>query len=328
MTINSTAVNQVITDNFPKYFSDCVTKNARFIDFLNRNGRIVGLSDPKGPRWEVKVTGHSSAGRYVEGDPLPAAGQFASVTASLGWAQYAATIKLTGKAQAELDAGGNLAVENWLDKQMMEASRQVAVSMNTDALSGDNSASEGFVGITAALAASGTYANISRTTYANWVTYTNTSVGSVSLSNLDTNLDYLTDTIQGNANVVLTTRTVEGAIAALTTGAPSKTIYLANGDTSYSAVVGPGSIDPMAPRTFYRDRPVFVIPGYTAQRLDMVDLSTIGIEVLRDNTGLTGAGAPVMLVDGDDIIWKIVFSGQFFAHEPRMGATTMTGVTA
>jgi hypothetical protein len=90
---------------------------------------------------------------------------YAPATLALGI--YNDAIQVSGLAIAAAGNTKNPAdLENLFGRKILEASRRVALSINNDLFTG--STSGGIVGLTGALLASGTYANVAISTYPSW----------------------------------------------------------------------------------------------------------------------------------------------------------------
>ena len=327
--IEISTLSTIISDAFPRAFEQSVTRNANFFNLL----RKVGYSNAKGPQWEPRLIGHSNAGTIAtEGGAYRSSSQSTTAKASLPWAVYNVTLDMSGDAVAQIQASDTNAIARIVEEKVEDATEGLAEVMNTHLMGGDSTPARGFVGINAAFAAVGTYAGLSRSTYPNWATYVNANGGTpraVTMALLEATSNYLINTLQGKWFVGLTSPDQEQTIANFTTGAPSQSLQIANGQTVNTISLGAGDVkQPLVPRVWVNGNPIVKLQGYTAGQVDFVDPSKLHIEVLEDTTGLTGTGGPAKVqfekVQGaDKYIWSMILRAQLVARSPRLGAAVL-----
>ena len=119
---------------------------------------------------EVLASGISptvNAGVIADGAAVSNYSNDTYAPASLALGIYNDAIQVSGLAvSAAMNTRNPADLENLFGRKLMEASRRVALSINQDLFTG--STSGGIVGLTGALLASGTYANVAIGTYPSW----------------------------------------------------------------------------------------------------------------------------------------------------------------
>lgn len=314
--IDYTLINEIVQELAPQLFVDQVSRNAHFLKFIEKKSP----SSAQGPRWQAKVVGHSGASSFSEGSAAPAASDFQSEPAKLPWGQYHATVNLGGLSRDILEAANATYIADYLTKQLEGGMKDIADEVNTDAFSG--TASPSVIGLTSAIDDAGTYADINRSTYANWQTYINDNSGTpraISTALMASTHDYFINTVLGDYDQIWTSQSQVDALAALTSGVGVITpqLHVANGQTEAIAVLGFGGMEMMRPSLFYRGRPVFAIPGYPSGRVDFIKKDTIWFEVLKD------VMVEKLAKVNDDENFYITYKLQLVVSEPRMGCASL-----
>lgn len=271
--IDFTKVSPIVQEFAPQLFVDTITRRSEFYNLI----RKVSPTSPQGPRWQVKTAGASNASPFAEGDAAPAADEFERVQASLDWGKYHTTVSLGGLSAKVLAAASSTYIQNYIQEQFRDSFEDMVDEINADMLGG--ATTNGITGITAAIADSGTYAGISRSTYSSWQSYVNDNTGTpraLTIALMDTVHNNLVDTNGGNYDVILCDQDQFDNFTALSSGNGSPAAQRFN--------VGPGqsALEAIAGFTGarYKGRPVLPIPGYTSGRMDFVRLEALTVEVL------------------------------------------------
>lgn len=143
--------------------------------------------------WDVQFSG-ATAASFVEGSDV-AGGEYANdkeVPATLAWGQYRSAFSLSNlEMNAAFASMGNAAeLERILEERLFDAISKITSKINTDAITGpanglDGSSNPILVGLIAALAATGSYANVSKATYAEWAGIVSANGGTARQLTLD-----------------------------------------------------------------------------------------------------------------------------------------------
>lgn len=308
--IDFTKVNAVVQEFAPQMFVDTVTRRSEFYNLL----RKTGPSSPQGPRWQVKVAGASNAAPFAEGDAAPSADEFEKVQASLAWGNYHTTVSLGGLSSKVLAAANATYIANYMQEQFADSFADLVDEINADLLGG--ATTNGITGITSAISDTGTYAGISRSSYAGWQSYVNDNSSTprpLTMALMDTTFKNLVDTNGGNFSHILCDQDTFDEYTALTSGngyPASARLMVGQGDTSLSAVAGYTGAS-------YRGRPIVPIPGYTATRMDFVDLNALRIEVLD------GFSLEPLAKTNEDMRWYGTIHLQMVLPNPKKQAAAL-----
>lgn len=133
-----------------------------------------GLGGAKNVAWDTEFSG-ATAASFAEGSDIAGAefNQDVAVPATLSWGQYRSPFQLSNlEINAAAQAMGSAtALEDILGERFIGATTKIISLINTDLFTGtgtDGSGNPNIVGLNAALAATGTYAGISKATYTEW----------------------------------------------------------------------------------------------------------------------------------------------------------------
>lgn len=311
MTINASAITSVIVEQFPQAFESAVTRRSQLFNLF----RKLPPTSAQGPRWQVKSAGHSGVSSFSEGAVAPAPDEFDRVQASLSWGQYHGTLKLTGLSRDELDLAGDLFIDNYLAEQFMDIADEIVDTVESD-LRGSGG-SPGLVGLATICDDGGTYAGIARSGNTYWQSYTSDNSGTpraLTMTLMNTVHNNLVDTIGGDYDAILTSKTQFDAYCGLTsgTGAPATNqMHIMPSERQLSAVGGFGDI------AWFNGRPIIPIKGYTSGRMDFVTLDELVIRVLK------GVSVKEVQTSNDDQEWYITWKGQTEYRNPRFRAASL-----
>jgi len=157
----TTTVAHAITERSAPGFINAVWRNNRLLPLLRAIGALSAGREPDpasvfglGHTWHLNTTGNTSVGSYSEGDPAPAAGNQAWAEAILTWVYHWGFFRITGHAEDALKDGGVFPA-GFDTEQTLLAQDLADQVTNTYLGSGAN-------GLLNAIAATGTYANITR----------------------------------------------------------------------------------------------------------------------------------------------------------------------
>lgn len=141
--------------------------NPLFVFLMRKGKKLRGGSSIVQP---VTLTKNSTAMSYQGVETLNTAYQEEDSAAEFNWAQYAATVQISGFDEARND--GEAAVINIVSSKVQNAGAALRDKLGTDLqLDGTGNNGKNIIGLAAAIDDStnvGTYGNISRTTYTNW----------------------------------------------------------------------------------------------------------------------------------------------------------------
>lgn len=314
MTINVAAIQNVIAEYAPQMFVNTLTKRSYLWNKIPK----APPSSPQGPRWQAKTAGHTGVSTFADGGTFPVADEFERAKASLDWGRYVGTIKITGDADDQLRLGGDLYIANYVNEQTTEVVDALVDLFCQHIKAG--TATNGFVGLTTAIDDTGTYANLSRSTYSVWQSYVNDNGGSgrnLTLALMRTVHNQITQTIGGDYNEIWTTQEQIDAFTGLGSGVPTPQINIANGQTTATFVAGYGGPGNQTPGAWFKGRPMYAIPGYATGRMDFVDTRGFAIEELRR---ITMRGPKQV---NDDFHFDLTWKGQLKLTNPRKQAASL-----
>lgn len=126
-------------------------------------------------QWQVKVGARNTAGPRAQGADA-SGGDYSTDTklgATIAWAHYESFASITGTAQriAAANPGFNAGIGGGgeFDREMADASDELAVAISEDSYSGDYTATPvEIAGLAAAIDSTGTYAGIAQGSYSTW----------------------------------------------------------------------------------------------------------------------------------------------------------------
>lgn len=308
MTINVNAITDVLRDRAPQDFADATSQREDMLQFTQE----VNPSSPNGPTWRVKISNNASGGTFAEGGTFPAGGQYEFLKATLGWGRYVATLEMTGDVEDQLMLSDSLFIDNYFNTQLDDALESLLDDVNTDLLGGANT--NGVTGITAAIDDSGTYAGISRSTYPIWSSYCNDNSGTpraLTIALMKETHRQLVDVRKGQYDVILCSQDQFDAYTALTVDTPALRAPV-NTNALQGITFNAGAV-----AAGFRGRPLLVVPGYDATRMDFVQRRRWTRETLR----AVRVSDPKRV--NDDWHWDITFKLQAKLFNPRKNAASI-----
>lgn len=312
MTINVAALTGVIVEEFPQAFADAITRRSQLFNLFTQSP----ITSANGPRWQVKSAGHAGVASFAEGATAPAPDEFERTQAVLSWGQYHGTVKLSGLARDELDAAGDLYIENYLAEQFMDVADEFVDTIEADLRGAGGS--PGVVGLSTILSDSGTYAGIARSGNTFWQSYTNDVSGALTMAAMNATHNALVDTIGGDYDAILTSKAQFDAYVGLTsgTGAPATNrVHLSPSERQLTAVGGFGDV------AWFNGRPIIPIKGYTTGVMHFVTLSELVMRVLKS------IDVKEVATSNDDASWYITWKGQSEYRNPRFRGAAMTNLS-
>lgn len=162
--IDLTAISAVLNQIYAPTIADQL--NQRSI-LLARMPKTIGSG--KNIAFDVKVARGTSAGSYASGADITGDDADTEKAAVLNWKRNKAEFKVAGDALAAAASGGPQAYANLFGKVINDAARNLAVDVSEQMYGdGTGNSSLDIDGLQAALAATGTYAGLSRVTYSIW----------------------------------------------------------------------------------------------------------------------------------------------------------------
>lgn len=318
MAMDISLISGIIQQQAPNLFVDGLTKRSTLYNLIPKRGP----SDARGPRWQVKTTAASSAQPFAEGGTFPVADEFEVTQAALTWGSYVATLKITGQAMDQLNASSQF-VPNYMAEQVREAVADLVDEIDEDLRGG--ATTNGITGITSAISDTGIYAGINRGTVTAFASYVNDVSGALSVAELVDAADTLVDTRGGRFNAILTSRSQLNNYTALTSGEGVGALRLnssSSGQTMQQFIAGYGDAnDPFMGAPTFRGVPLLAIPGYATDRMDLVDLSDMAIEVLRP------LRVSEMYRKNDDYYWDLTTILQFRIANPRKTTASLQNLS-
>lgn len=131
--------------------------------------RVIRIKPGRGKNaaWDVDADG-TYVENHADGADVGGYGADATYQASLPWSRTRANIAMTDEAIAAAQTNGDEAFIDYLRGRMERAIPALASSLNADVFAGTGSGANKMVGLATALSDTGTYAGLSRSTYAWW----------------------------------------------------------------------------------------------------------------------------------------------------------------
>lgn len=311
MSVDFTKVTGVVQEFAPQLFVDTITRRSMAWNLFDK----VSPTSPQGPRWQVKTAGASNAAPFAEGAAAPTADEFERVQASLAWGTYHSTMKISGLARRVLGAANESYIADYIGEQFKDQMADMVDEINADLLGG--ATTNGITGLTAAIAATGTYANISRSTYSAWGSSATAVSGALTVAVMDTQHNTLVDTNGGNYDIILCDQDEWDNFTALAAGngfPAAGSFNIGPGQTAREAVAGFTGAS-------YKGRPVVAVPAYTAGRMDFLQREAFTIEVLENFTVVPLAKT------NDDMTFYATMVLQAKLRNPKKDATVLTALT-
>ena len=306
-------INKLIGEIGPKAVDDCVSRSSKLWNLIKK----VDKTDAKGALWKAKVSGNSSATATSPGGDLPAAGAATYVDAQLLWSNYPVVFSVSNQGLKQMEAAMQMGqgLANMLEEQLSDAARDLVDAVNTDMISGDGTSSA-LVGLCTAIDDTGTYAGISRSTYAEWACYVAHNSGtprSLTEAIMSTAYDYALDTTKINQGnwVILCGSAQHKAMAGFSTGAATASVVAADGKVQQ--ILGKESV-------VFRGIPAVMIPGWTTGRIDFVNLDGVEMHCMNGAETPFDFRAGVESALTDEIIFKAFFNGALVLRDPKHNA--------
>ncbi len=128
--------------------------------------------------WDLTFSGQAASSVNADGGNLLTATADPQVAATLGYGAYSAPIRVTTKAQWTGAAQNSASfLENMIERNTQEALNALVKLINQDIYSG--AGGNAMTGMSTAIAATGIYANVNQSSYANWASYSAGNSGSL-----------------------------------------------------------------------------------------------------------------------------------------------------
>jgi hypothetical protein len=306
-------INTLIAEIGPKAIDDAVSRSSKLWNLV----RKLDAMDAEGARWKVKVSGNSSAAAASPGGDLSAASAATFVDASLLWANYPVVFSVSHQGLKQMEKAAQLgqSLANMLALQLEDAAKDLVNAVNTDMISGDGT-SGALVGLCTAIDDTGTYAGIARGTYSEWACYVAHNSGTprtLTEAIMSTAYDYALDTTKIKAGnwAILCGSAQHKTMAGFSTGAA--TGYVNPVDGKMTQILGKADV-------IFRGIPAILIPGWTAGRIDFVNLDAVEMHCMN------GAEQPFVFNGGvesantDAIVFKGFFNGALVLRDPKHNA--------
>lgn len=160
-----TQIQQVLNQLYGPVIADQLNQQTVTLGMLPKS-----IGEGKNIAFPVKLVRGTSAGSYASGADISGNDNDTEQPAVLQWKRYKAEFKVTGEVIAAAASNmGQPAYANMLGKVIMDATKNLGKKLNTD-IFGDGTGNGGLDldGLAVALADSGTYAGLSRSTYPLW----------------------------------------------------------------------------------------------------------------------------------------------------------------
>jgi len=294
---------------YPQVLIDAIGRKSALLGLFPRTFQVGGSAI----EWRVNYAGNTSAGSYGDGDSPTVAGKQAYLKASLAWRYNRVQIRVSRQAMEQ--AAGNVSLIGDIYQNEIDlGTADLIDTMETQVMSdGTGNGSKDITGIQIAVSASGTYAGILRSTYTWW----QSAITNISPPLTEAMIKALGRTLRNtprkaNSTLFLCGPAVWGLIGDLL---ESDRFYsFAQSTPSYlTGLMYEGGYRALG----FEGRPIVEIPGYTANRLDYLDLNQAGIKFIRNFT------VDDAVLDGDDWVFQVtVGCNLFFKESHRQGALT------
>lgn len=301
MAATTTTLADLIVQLYKGPWVEALFKNVFLLTRLQERGQVkTGGGDAI--HWPVRYAGNTSAGSYGETDTAAGAGNQSFKKATLGWKLNKVEIEVSGLAQAISESGGMIApaLRTELDMGLLDLREAVNTQLMAD---GTGNSGKDITGLFAAIADTGTYANLDRATYTWWKAYLNANGGTPR---------NLTEPLMRDVKSTVESR--GGRVTAIYTA--SKHFYQ-YGDllvaerrqnTPTTLTGGYQALD-------FEGIPVIKVPGYTEGRMDFVDEDLFEYQVLKDFEAV-----PMAKTKDADQIWIRHYSQLVCRNPYRMGS--------
>ena len=222
-------------------------------------------------KWPVNHTGSTGVSFDPENDDYSDTGDQGIAEAVLPWKYIHTSVKISGKAQ-DVSRGVMYNDGNVVAQLVEEATRDLMLTLESQ-LAGDGTGNSGkdITGIKAAVAASGTYAGVDRSSNTWWQSHINDVSGSWSEAEMQESLQaVLNQPRNGRINLGITGPAQYHKIAnALKNSNPVQFVNTAEIGAGITAL-------------YYDGIPIVRIAGYDNDRLDLINTEDFEIVVIRD----------------------------------------------
>lgn len=302
-----TDISSHLQVEFPQICTDAVGRKDHMLGLFNQP-KVAGGA---GPEFRVNYSGNSSAGSYADGDPEPVAGKQSYVKGSLNWKYSWVVLRVSRRAIDSAGANYSL-IGDLIQSEQTRGVADLKNDLNTQAM-GDATDANDIDGIATMVKATGYYAGLNRSSYTWWQSYIDSSTTTLSTTALRTAMRTLRDTPRlAKTSLGICGPTVWAIASALIQGT-APTYYTMSSEAGQGGLKGELGLKYI----FIEGVPLVEIPGYTAQRIDLLDTSVIDWKIIRDFT----VDEPVL--SGDDWTWKVTFGSNLECrHSGKQGALT------
>jgi hypothetical protein len=259
-----------LADQVVKLYGPAFVTAIKTKSFVLSRFEAQGLVRGGKPRinWQVNYAGNTSVGSYAEGDTADGSGKQSYHPAALEYKSVKAEIGLGGLTLATSEQGGTFI--DMLRAELDNGVRDMRLSIEAQLLSdGSGNSAKDITGVYAAIAETGTYAGIDRSTHTWWKSYINDN--SATPRNLSEALiaDVVDEVISRGADQaaleIWASPTQWRNFGALYKGERRQTPTRLSG--GYMALDFEGV-------------PVIRCPGYASTHMDVVDVSRFSYEML------------------------------------------------
>ena len=292
------------------------------VDTVERKSPLMQLFGPydfsmggDGPEWRVNYAGNSSAGSYVEGASEPAAGYQAYMKAKQDWA-YTWVIYRISRRSLDQTRGDESLIGNLLAQEVNKGALDGVRDLEKQIL-GTAAGTDDMDSTAAAIQTSGTYASIDASTYTWWQAGATTTVGALAEADLQAaGADLRSVAHDAMPDLALCGSTVFNIVGNLI-DSNQQVVVVAGADSGGKGWTLEGGFRHLR----YEGIVYLEIPGYTAQRIDIIQSDLWKLYGIRD--WMTDP----LAIDGDDLKSKTTVGGQLSCLDP--GKThTLTGITS
>jgi len=271
MAATLTTLAELIVESYAAAWVTAMTENTFLLQRLESRGNVKRGAGAK-LQWKAKYAGNTSATSYSEVEAAAGAGNQAFKNAELAWKLNRVEVSVGGLTQAAGASGGMIAdpVQVEVQNGLRDLRKEITSQLMTD---GTGNTSKDITGLLAAIADTGTYANLDRASYTWWKSYVNDNSGTPR---------NLTEILMRD---VLSTLEERGAeISAIYTGQAQWYKY---GDLlrSERRQQNPTTMIGGYQALEYEGRPLIKIPGYPTGRIDFVDENQIEFHILPPASG-------------------------------------------
>jgi len=321
MAATLTTLAELIVKLYAGPWVDALTKETFLFTRLAERGNVK-TGKGNGIRWPARYAGNAQVGSYGDGDAAGGAGNQAAKEAFLAWKFNKAEISITGPSLAVGAAGGMVVdpLRFELDNGLLDMRDAINTQIMTD---GSGNSAKDITGLLAALADSGTYAALDRSSYTWWKAYVSANGGTPRA---------LTEALMRTVKKTVEAR--GGVVTAIYAGADQ---WYAYGDLlrAERRQQDPRTLTGGYQALDFEGTPLIKVPAYPTGRMDFVDERLIEYHMLpvtSENTviaslrnvvavpGVPGFGILVLGATKDAADFWIIHYSQLVVRNPyRMG---------